>query len=318
MTSIIVPVYNIAEYIERCIESLRNQTIRDIEIILIDDSSKDGSSEICDKLSKEDGRIKVIHNKRNGGLSEARNKGIEVAAGQYLTFVDGDDYVSKDYIEYLLHIINDYDVDISIGSYQIINGENDINNTRIANDIITMGCEEAIKRYLYGKISVSATTKLYKKSLFEDITFPSGKQFEDIFTTLQLIKKATRIGIGEKPIYAYVMRNDSIVHQEFSKSKLDRIELAKRVLDEMTLEGEEIRLAAERFYVNQCVATLRVVPLSDGFDSVRREIRREINKYAINVLKNKEASLNDKLSVIVSQFGKRFIWTASSIYEMIK
>ena len=231
MVSVIIPVYNVEEYIERCVQSVIDQTFSDIEIILVDDGSKDNSGAICDRYANEDSRVLVIH-KKNGGLSDARNVGIEKSHGEYITFVDGDDCISSDYVSYLFEIINTFNADIAVGQFWI-NRSTDSPSLPAKNQrehIETLKQDEALERLLHGKISVSATTKLFKRRLFEKVRFPVGKQFEDVGTTYKLIMNSNVIGVGNRYIYSYFMRPSSIVHQSFSLSKLDRVELAHQAL----------------------------------------------------------------------------------------
>ena len=119
LISIVLPIYNVENYIEKCMESVLNQTYKNIEIILVDDGSPDNCPIICDQYVKEDNRVKVVH-KENGGLSDARNAGIKVANGDYITFIDSDDYVDKDYVEFLYNTIEETDADIAIGGHRVI------------------------------------------------------------------------------------------------------------------------------------------------------------------------------------------------------
>ena len=212
LISIVVPIYKTEEYLEKCIESIRDQTYKNLEIILVNDGSPDNSKEICEKYAKLDERIKLI-NKENGGLSDARNEGIKVAKGEYIGFVDSDDYIDEDMFEVLYNLITENNVDISMVSYrEIINGK----VVRIpANDgkTIVYSKIEALKELLLNlDIENYAWNKLYKTKLFDGVTYPKGRNFEDIATTYKLFEKTDKIAYKSEPKYNYVKRGNSIVN----------------------------------------------------------------------------------------------------------
>lgn len=210
LISIIVPVYNVEKYLEKCIESIINQTYKNLQIILVDDGSKDNSGKICDEFKLKDNRIEVIH-KTNGGLSDARNAGLKIAKGDYIGFVDSDDYIEKDMFETLVGLIEKNNADISIVSfYEIYN--NLIIGVRNSKELIELSKIEAIRELLIdNRIQSYAWNKLFKKELFKDLEFPVNKNFEDIATTLLLFEKADKVVLYEEPKYYYQRRDDSIV-----------------------------------------------------------------------------------------------------------
>lgn len=224
LISIIVPVYNVEKYIEKCIQSIINQTYKNLEIILVDDGSKDKSGLICDIYEKKDNRIKVIH-KENGGLSDARNEGLKIASGDLIGFVDSDDYIDDDMFETLFNLIEESNSDISIVSFrEFMNGKlidiQDSGELDIYNKI------QAIKELLLDKkIQSYAWNKLFKAELFENIKFPVGKNFEDIATTLLLFENAEKIVRLEEPKYNYLRRNDSIIGVKNYKTYYDYIDV---------------------------------------------------------------------------------------------
>ena len=178
LVSIIVPVYNVEKYLSKCIEILINQTYTNIEILLINDGSTDNSKKICEQFKEKDSRIKLI-NKENGGLSDARNKGLQEAIGKYIAFVDSDDYVEKNYIETLYSLITKFNSEIAIADFRVIKGAKKIKEDETKEYCITP--EKAIEEMLYSDFYyISACSKLYKKELFENVEFPKGKMFEDV------------------------------------------------------------------------------------------------------------------------------------------
>lgn len=224
LISVIIPVYNVENYLEKCVKSVIGQTYKNLEIILVDDGSKDNSGSMCDELAKLDNRIKVIH-KANGGLSDARNHGLQIAKGDYIGFVDSDDYIADDMFETMHKIITENNADISIVSfYEIykdkVIGVRDSGNLEIMNKL------EAMKELLIDrKIQSYAWNKLFKKELFSDLQFPTGKNFEDIATTLLLFEKSEKVVLLEEPKYYYLRRDNSIIGVKNTKTYTDYLEV---------------------------------------------------------------------------------------------
>lgn len=222
--SVIVPVYNVEKYVHRCIDSIINQTYKDIEIILVDDGSTDKSGEICDDYAKLDTRIKVIH-KKNGGLSDARNIGIENSTGEYISFVDSDDYIHYDMIKCLYINIKEYKANISICGYEKTYCDNMKNIGAVElKDIQCLNNVEAIHLLFDENLDsnfVVAWGKLYQRKLFKDIIYPINKIHEDEFTTYKLLYTSKKIVYDSTQLYYYYQRNDSIMNREFNEKRLD-------------------------------------------------------------------------------------------------
>ena len=205
LISIIVPVYNVEQYLEKCINSIINQTYKNLEIILVDDGATDNSGKMCDELAKTDNRIKVYH-KENGGLSDARNYGVERAIGEYIGFVDSDDYIDEEMYEKLYGAIKKEDVDVAECNFKFIY-TNRVSNYTEDNYYLVMNRDEYIKEYIImNKLFGSACTKLIRSDLAKKIKFPKGKLYEDSFYSLELMKKAKNFVIFDSPYYNYVMR----------------------------------------------------------------------------------------------------------------
>ena len=211
LISIVVPVYNTDLYLEKCISSITNQTYKRLQILLIDDGSTDQSGKICDILAEKDDRIKVIH-KSNGGLSDARNCGIENSDGEYLAFIDSDDYIAPNYIERLYEVIRERKAEIAICGLYIVE-ENQKNKPIKQRDGDYNGREIQWKLYAKGAMFYTITwNKMYLKSLFQNIRFPKGRIHEDYATTYKLFWNASKISVIEDCLYYYVMRQGSITH----------------------------------------------------------------------------------------------------------
>lgn len=203
LISVIVPCYNVEEYLPKCIESILNQTYRNLEILLVDDGSPDNCGRICDEYAAKDSRIRIIH-KKNGGLSDARNAALDVMTGEYVTFIDSDDYVSDDYVEYLYKIIKESGVKLSVSSYQTFvddsSAEICTNNPLFVKIVHT---NDALTGMFYQQIfDTSAWAKMYHRSLFSDgIRYPKGWLYEDLPTTYRLMMKCDYIAFGNYRSY---------------------------------------------------------------------------------------------------------------------
>ena len=228
IVSVIIPVYNVEQYLKRCIDSVIDQTYRNLEIILVDDGSNDGSGEICDNSAQNDSRIKVIH-KSNGGLSDARNAGIDRSTGIYIMFVDSDDWINRECVELLIRALQHGKAQISACAYQKTDRFRE--DSVVDRDIKTYEemwtIDDAyIHLFLNKEIDNSAWAKLYNRSLFENIRFPVGKLYEDQFVTYKLFHIAQRIIYVRQVLYYYFDRPGSIQNEPFTIRKMDELEAA--------------------------------------------------------------------------------------------
>ncbi len=213
--SIIVPVYNVEPYLDRCVQSVLQQSYQNIEVLLVDDGSPDNSGTMCDRWAEKDGRIRVIH-KKNGGLSDARNKGLDFAAGEYIAFVDSDDCIAADMVQTLYQALKANDADISICNY-ILTDEDCVPLKRVNDhppieDEVLSGLD-AIRKMAdnNGRYFLPAWNKLYKKSLFSEIRFPKGKLYEDSFIVHKLYERCNRVACVSYAGYYYVQRSGGIM-----------------------------------------------------------------------------------------------------------
>lgn len=221
LISIIVPVYKVEQYLEKCVYSILNQTYQNLELILIDDGSPDKCPKICEKLAQVDSRIIVIH-KKNGGLSSARNAGIDIAKGDYIGFVDSDDYIDKQMYEKLYNNMKKYDADISIGKFQKVYETSEI-KTEFIDEVIDVWSRKEALSHLYDKkyFGCEAWNKLYKRYILDDIRFPEGKIYEDEFTVHRFIERANKIVNTNQICYYYLQRNVGIIRSNFTAARLD-------------------------------------------------------------------------------------------------
>ena len=226
LVSIIIPVYNVNNYLRRCLDSVVGQTYQKLEIILVDDGSTDNSGKICDEYAQIDNRIIVVH-KINGGLSDARNVGIDIASGKYIAFIDSDDFVSTKYIQILLEEIMKKNADIAICKYVKGSRDDFVKENNKKRKIKCFKSVEMLKNWhgKYKHVETVAWNKLYKLSLFKEnnISYPQGYYNEDVQTTHLLINKADNIILIDEVLYYYFQRKDSITGAISEKKIEDNI-----------------------------------------------------------------------------------------------
>ncbi len=222
--SVIVPVYKVEAYLDKCISSIANQTYKNLEIILVDDGSPDNCPATCDAWAEKDSRIRVIH-KPNGGLSDARNAGMAVATGELMTFVDSDDWIAPDMYEHLYQRLEEDSSDIAACGVQMV-WENKTPSrmlTREGNRVLNQ--EEAMRAIIEESwLKQPVWYKLYKTVLIRDILFPKGKYHEDVFWSYQAIGRAQRVSVSDHIGYYYLQRGGSIMGEGYSLKRLDAVE----------------------------------------------------------------------------------------------
>lgn len=257
--SVIIPVYNVEKYLERCVKSVTEQTFTDLEIILVDDGSTDGSKDICDRLAKEDARIRVIH-KENSGVSVARNTGIASAKGEYICFIDSDDFIEVNCCEILYNLINSSNADISVGG---VYNHYETYRTPQYDKRLTFSCgpKEALKKMLEGKlIPGSPCCKLIRSELVKNRPFIIGKTYEDAFYLPNLLLDAEKIIVTTQPLYNYWHRSNSITTVPFSLESMDAIEAYESTLEIVKKNCPELMdVALFRLYWSYFVVLDRMI-----------------------------------------------------------
>mgnify|MGYP002546680899 CR=1 FL=1 len=229
LISVIVPVYKVEKYLDECVESIVNQTYRNLEIILVDDGSPDNCPQICDDWAKKDERIRVIH-KENGGLSSARNAGLDVCKGEYIAFVDSDDFIHRDYVFKMAEKAFSMNVELVICDYARVDAESHIVKEN-ANLNVHIEKELLSQKDLYDELciynpwwSISAGNKLYKRNLFKNLCFLNGKLCEDAFFIHHLYEKVENACYIKCPLYYYRYTPNSIMMRPYNEAQLDEVE----------------------------------------------------------------------------------------------
>ena len=320
LVSVVIPVYNVEKYVKQCIDSITRQTYSNLEIIIVDDGSTDKSMDALKDIS--DSRVIIIH-QSNQGLSSARNAGIECSNGEYIAFIDSDDFVSDKFIEILVHFCDLYNADIACcESLDFIDGydNNALNiiNDKKTNDIkaYVYSSDEAIIRSFYQKPSITgAVLKLYKRQLFDDITFPIGRYLEDFATTYKFFQKSNRVVYLESKMYAYRFRKGSIMNKASDKRISDGLWIAERIEEAFIDSGEDLKksVSCAVFRVNR-IAFSQIDKTNECYDLVWDNVK----KYRKEVLYNCKASVHDRLLALASFAGRGAFRTAISLFGWVR
>ena len=302
LVSIIVPVYNVKSYLNRCVDSLLGQSYQNMELLLVDDGSTDGSETLCDEYAAQDARVRVLH-KKNGGLSDARNAGMKVATGDLITFVDSDDYISKDFIEILFEAMLENKSDIAIANMKRTSRRDD-KNTVIDWKVSSYKNEDALIRMLYGTpFGTSACGKLFKRSLFTGVEFPYGKFSEDLFTIYKTILKSENVTyVGFDGYFYYYRDEGSIVVSGYKEKHLEALDAIDDIAREV--KGKtQFDNALSTQYINVVYDIAARNPQLSEFQNKR--IQSVLKSNRMNVLKDGNAPKRLRAFAAISLFGNR-------------
>lgn len=279
MISVIVPIFNVQKYLNKCIDSICNQTYKDLEIILVDDGSIDDSGKICDEYAHKDSRIKVIH-KSNGGLSDARNKGLDVASGEFVAFVDGDDYIHPDMYANLLRVMNDSKADIVCCDYKKV-AENEMISADCSKGEYTSYREKDIIRQIWedNVKTVVQWNKLYKAEIFSKLRYPIGRYHEDSFIIHHILQKCKIYTVVNQELYYYVQRSDSIMSNFKMKRVEDAVDAYKDRIELFTKTGcREGVLVTKKQIVDELMYIIDT-QLRNNNISAARQVQRAYRRY---------------------------------------
>ena len=319
LVSVVVPVYKVEKYLRKCVDSIVNQSYQNLEIILVDDGSPDMCGKICDEYAQKDSRIKVVH-KKNGGLSDARNEGIKNVNGDYLMFVDSDDYISKEYVKLMLDVAQETNGDIIIGKTVHIdetglcmkdNKEYPIEKEYTA--------QEALEVIFWQKeFDTNACGKLYRSTCFKENFFKKGILYEDFELIYKIIDKCQKIIFVSGAEYYYLHREDSIMSSRFDERKLILIEIAETILSFIEKKYPDIREAAIRRYVYSNFHLLGRALNDNDYTKEAEQMRKNILKYRREMIRSKKVNKKEKMAIVFLCMGNRFYKMTWNIFAKMK
>ena len=313
--SIIVPVYNVEDCLSYCVDSLRQQTYKNIEIILVDDGSTDSSGEICDQYAQEDERIKVLHID-NGGQSRARNIGVQASSSDWSMFLDSDDYYDLKAVEYLVALRDKYAVDLVVTSIvEVRNYQTELNT-----DDISLGNSEKLDRYtglvrmFYGNsVGTHPGGKLYKKEILLQYPYPEGMIYEDLAMSYEHIHYCSEIAVGYRSVYKYYRRMGSTVNSKYSERLLNfykAMEWNRSYIERDYPNDKEMRRALNVRYVFNGLHVVHAM-LSSGMYREINKIRKEYKQYFQDVMLNPDVTGKNKLKYLM-------LLVSPKLYEKIR
>ena len=283
LISVIIPVYNVEKYIRYCLDSVINQTYKNLEIIIVDDGTKDSSGEIAEEYAAKDSRIKVIH-KENGGLSDARNVGLDVATGRYIAFLDSDDVISLDFYEYLYNMIKEKDYDIAECEFFRISSD-DIENVQKILDEKNEEIEITVKeetsqdalcdfygRYLNPYVNkVVVWNKLYKREIYDGIRYPVGRFHEDEFTTFKILNKINKMVTSTRKMHGYMQTSNSIMRRDIKQKQIeDNLEAYEAAVN-FFKNNKFIQVKCMRRYLENCLELYMKVERGSEEESLKKD-----------------------------------------------
>lgn len=305
LITVIVPVYNVEKYLERCIESIINQTYKNLEIILVDDGSTDNSGNICDEYAKKDERIKVIH-KENGGQATARNMALDIAKGNYIAFADSDDWVDTSIYEKLYNALISNEANICVCARYNVYNDGKKETVFVGSESKVLSSEEAIKKILtYDNMDVASCDKLYDASVLKDNQFPVGYICEDIPFVFNAVINAKKVIYINEPLYFYLQRSGSTSKSDFSE-KSKGLEIYHTQVAEFVKNTYPTLKKEADFYEYQGKSTLLLMlEKEENIIDIKyyKYLKNNIRKNILKIICSKYFTYKKKVLVFLSCFG---------------
>lgn len=308
LITVVVPVFNVESYLEKCVNSICKSTYKNIEIILVDDGSTDYSGDICDICKTKDKRISVVH-KSNGGLSSARNAGIELAKGEYILFIDSDDFIENTMIEHLADAAKKYGAEVIQGGYKKVDEHLKVHYQFVPNNKICNEKKEILEEFLINSnISVIACGKLFKSKLFKNgLRFMEGRNHEDNIFLADLLEYIQSYVSINKAEYLYLIRNESIVNQKFNEKKLDAIYAMRYMINKIEIKWPSYSKYIRALECRICFQLYcNYTRSGEPNTRYRNIILNEFNKN-IQYLKNVKCGKREKIELIIFKYYPDFI-----------
>ncbi|EFM35795.1 glycosyltransferase, group 2 family protein [Streptococcus oralis SK255] len=300
LISVIVPVYNVAQYLEKSIASIQKQTYQNLEIILVDDGSTDESGRLCDSIAEQDDRMLVLH-KNNEGLSQARNDGMKQAHGDYLIFIDSDDYIHPEMIQSLYEQLIQEDADVSSCGVMNVYANDESPQSAKQDDYFVCDSQKFLREYLIGeKIPGTICNKLIKREITTALSFPKGLIYEDAYYHFDLIKLARKYVVNTKPYYYYFHRGDSITTKPYAEKDLAYIDIYQKFYNEVVKNYPDLkevaffRLAYAHFFI------LDKMLLRENYREIKGypAIYHFLKKHAFSIFKNPIFRMGRRISAL--------------------
>ena len=311
LISVIVPVFNVKEYLERCVSSILCQTYKNIEVILVDDGSTDGSGELSEEIAKRDERVKVIR-KANGGVSSARNVGLEVAAGEYIGFVDGDDYIEPDMYEFLHNLIVENNADVACGGMVRDYKDGFTENNLYKNELLLLNSSDILFLFVEEKkIACGVCDKLFKKKIVKNLKFDNSIILgEDFIFAFSAFYYSNKIVVQNLCKYHYYMRDSSCIHKDFDCHMLQLIEMLDIVEQRFLLDNKIKLIIKDRracFQLSFLKSVIMTGKCREFYRPIRKNLLRE-KKYIL--FQKNTISKRNKINIFI-------LWLCNPLFKII-
>lgn len=306
LVSVVVPIYKVEKYLHQCVDSIIAQTYSNLEIILVDDGSPDQCPGICDEYATLDSRIKVIH-KANGGLSDARNAGTALASGEYIIYIDSDDWVRKDYVEKLVKMAIEQHAEMVICGSQNVSTRKDPTTAVSEYNKSTFTQKEALETLLYQHgMDTSAWGRIVKTEIAKKHLFPKGLLFEDLATIYKYILECDKIACINEPMYFYYQNPTSITHTKGDPKKLDIIPIVNQLADDVTNAYPELEVAAmARKFSVYCYVMMQLNLLGGDYKELEQQVWNFICSYRRKMIFDKKARTKNRCAAVLTYAGRK-------------
>lgn len=302
MISVVVPVYCVEAYLDKCVQSILSQSYDDFELILVDDGSPDRCPQMCDSYAQQHKNIRVLH-KKNGGLSDARNAGTAIAKGGFITYIDSDDYVSKDYLATLARLQRENDADIVVTGIEVFyEGEepDKVSDERV----LSYTGKEALEKMLYqDTLDTSACAMLLPVALAKRYPFPVGKYHEDEYTTYKFYSSVEKVVVTTQKQYYYLQRKGSIMHV-FGQGSMDELDAADNLVNFCKEHYPDIVPAAQsKKFSDYCQVMLSNSDLQDDYPEVFQRIDAYLKSVRVQILLDNKSRMKNRAAAALLLFG---------------
>ena len=304
LVSIIVPVYKVKKYLGRCVASIIEQTYQNVETILVDDGSPDNCGALCDEYAHKYPSIHVIH-QENAGQAAARNNAAKKALGEYIVFIDSDDFVEPDYVEYLLGLLQKYGTDMAIGGFTYLyDGKQPMRRTFANESEVVWTATEALIKINYNQgCGATPWAKIFKKELILKHPFPEGQLYEDLATMYKIVGDCVSVAFGSRKVYYWVQRSGSTMRMNFDERQFAGIEAAWNQIQYVEKTYPRALASAKYRYTAKAVELISNCFSTSGDKKVFKKLRDKMNIYAKDVLKDKHSKKTMKVRIIAVKLG---------------
>ena len=302
MISVIVPVYKVEKYLDKCVRSILKQTYKNFELILVDDGSPDKCPQICDNYAVKDKRVRVLH-KKNGGLSDARNEGTKIALGSYVTYIDSDDYVSETYLAILVELLEKYQADISVVGIEIFNENDYPKGEKNTTEYVYSG-EKALEKMLYqDTLDTSACAMLIPTKIALENPFPVGMYHEDEFTTYKYYSSVNKVAVTTMKQYFYLQRRGSIMHV-FGKASMDELDAADNLVNLCDKNYPDLIKAAEsKKFSDYCQVVLSSSNIKKEYCDAYSHILTYLKSKRMQIIFDKKCRRKNRIAALLLLLG---------------